>query len=152
MFRDFYKTRVLWGIFWKISRVLAKGLLNLYNILGELSRTVGDLREQFSKNQANNREHWLPEQLAKNCSNNCSLTEICEDRPLKKVQKVREKRCMYVWVRWDWDTCLQCLDTCIAACVQLAILSTEAVGHWCILSEGSQHEPGLAHLLQQHTN
>ena len=26
MFRDFYKTRVLWGIFWKISRISAKCL------------------------------------------------------------------------------------------------------------------------------
>ena len=43
----------------------AQRSLNSYNILGELSRTVRDLREQFAnnftKNQANNYEHWLPE-------------------------------------------------------------------------------------------
>jgi len=45
----------------------AESSLNSYNILGEPSRTVRELREQFANNftqsQANDYEHWFPTQF-----------------------------------------------------------------------------------------
>ena len=64
----------------------AKSSLNSYNILGELSRTVRELREEFAKKFVSQKtertltiripDHWLPEQFA----NSCSLTEFREHR------------------------------------------------------------------------
>ena len=83
--RDFYKTRVLWGIFLKISRILAnmsrkfrKSSLNSYYP----RRTV---REQFANYANSSRTASLkPKRTIKNTgyANCCSLTELVKHRPM----------------------------------------------------------------------